>query len=93
MIELADGLVSSEEIVRVVPTDFKGIMDLCVCHPVGLVAQIKQKCPDCLVKYTNTDATPLWWLYLYEAMFKILPTQPDYFQALADAFTVLSKPK
>ena len=90
-IELADGLVSPEAIVQVVPSDFKGIMDLCVCHPRALVFGIKQKCPDSLVKSTDKDAAPLWWLYLYEAMFKILTTRADYFQAMADAFISLTE--
>jgi len=92
-IELTDGLVSSEQVVSVVPNDFAGIMDLCVCHPRRLVELLKQKCPDCLVKFTDTEATPLWWIYLYTAMFKILLTQPDYFQALADAFESLNQPE
>jgi len=92
-VELADGLISSEEIVGVVPSDFTGIVDLCVCHPRALVVGIKQKCPRSLVKYTDTNAAPLWWLYMYQAMFKILATRPDYFQALADAFTSLSEPR
>jgi hypothetical protein len=92
-VELADGLVSSEDIVHLVPADFTGIIDLCVCHPRALVVGIKQKCPGCLVKYTDTNAAPLWWLYMYQAMFKILATRPDYFQALADAFTSLSEPR
>ena len=90
-VELADGMIFSEAIIRVIPSNFQGIFDLCVCHPMSLVVGIKEKCPDCLVKYTAKNATLLWWLYLYEAMFKILTTRPDYFQALADAFTILSK--
>jgi hypothetical protein len=92
-IELTDGLVSSEQVVSGVPSDFAGIIDLCVCHPRRLVELLKQKCPDCLVKFTDTKATPLWWIYLYAAMFKILLTQPDYFQALADAFKSLNQPE
>jgi hypothetical protein len=68
-------------------------MDLCVCHPRQLVVLLKQKCPDCLVKLTDTEASPLLWIYMYQALFKILNTKPDYFQALADAFTRLSKPE
>ena len=89
-VELADGVVSCEEIVRVVPDGFTNIIDLCVCHPTQLVILLKQKCPDCLVKYTNTKASPLAWIYVYQATFKILTTQPDYFQAVADAFEVLA---
>src|SRR5207302_11060832 len=92
-VELADGLVSSEQIVQVVPKDFIGIMDLCVCHPRRLVVLLKQKCPDCLVKLTDTEASPIFWIYMYEALFKILNTKPDYFQALADAFTSLTEPQ
>jgi hypothetical protein len=91
-VELADGLVSSEQIVSVVPKDFTNIMDLCVCHPRDLVVLLKQKCPDCLVKKTEKEANPLFWIYMYQALFKILNTKPDYFQALADAFTSLSAP-
>lgn len=91
-VELADGLVSCEQIVRVVPKDFTNIMDLCVCHPRELVVLLKQKCPDCLVKLTETEASPLFWIYMYEAMFKILNSRPDYFQALADAFKLLATP-
>jgi hypothetical protein len=91
-VELADRLVAPEEIVGLVPKDFNRIMDLCVCHPRQLVMLLKQKCPDCLVKFTDTKATAVAWIYMYQAMFRILTTNTDYFQALADAFTHLTEP-
>lgn len=90
-VELADGLVSPEKFVSFVPSDFDRIIDLCVCQPVQLVPLLKQKCPHCLVKLIEANATPIVWLYIYEVMFKILTTKPDYFQAQADAFTYLTE--
>jgi hypothetical protein len=89
-VELADGLASPEQVVQLVPNGFTNLIDLCVCHPRQLVDLLKQKCPDCLVKKTDTKASPLYWIHLYEATFKILNTRPDYFQALADAFKLMA---
>lgn len=90
-VELAEGLVASEQIAAVVPGDYAGIFDLCVCHPRNLVVLLKEKCSDCLVKFTDINADALSWIYLYEVLFKILSTQPtDYFEALANAFKTLS---
>jgi hypothetical protein len=92
-VELADGLVSCERLVDLVPKDFSGAFDLCVCHPRQLVVLLKQKFPDCPVKFTEKQANALSWIYMYEVLFKILSTEPaDYFEALADAFKHLSDP-
>jgi hypothetical protein len=71
--EFFDGMASSDAIVNEIPSDFKGIIDLCVCHPTKLAIKIRNHLsPDSLVKFTDITNTPYRWLYFYWAVFTIM---------------------
>lgn len=71
-IEFSDRLFDSQEIADQIPSDFEGILDLCVCHPTTFVNLIRKEKPSCLVRFTNRQATPALWLYFYRALFQLL---------------------
>ncbi len=82
-IEFYDGLYGEREIIPIIPEDFIGFLDLCVCHPESLAIRIRELRPKCLTKYTRTKATPSMWLRFYETVFKCLnESDLPYQQAL-----------
>lgn len=81
-IELANGFVSVDQVVEIVPIDFKGVFDLCVCHPNGLATELGRHRPNCLVRFTPKSVRPLWWLAYFEGFFQMLSTgKLNYLQA------------
>lgn len=64
-VEFADGLAPVASVVREAPDSFRGILDLCVCHPDSLAAQLGDKWPHSVVRFTGVEATPAVWLYIY----------------------------
>ena len=90
-VEFFNGMAPSDAIVREVPSDFTGIIDLCVCHPTNLAVKLRKHLhPDALVKFTNKKNTPHKWLYFYWAVFTLLDeSDMSYLDALrksAEAF-------
>jgi len=71
-VEFADGLAPVSAIIREVPNSFRGIIDLCVCHPDSLALQLGDKWPHSVVKFTSVETTPAFWLYIYLFVMRIL---------------------
>lgn len=71
-IEFSDRLFESPEIADQIPTNFDGILDLCVCHPTAFVQRVRNEKPSCLIRFTNRQATPNVWMYFYRALFLLL---------------------
>jgi hypothetical protein len=80
-VEFADGLENISAIVDAVPTDFDGILDLCVCHPVSLALKLRETRPNCVVRFTNAESTPALWLYYFLALFKKLQLEEITYMA------------
>ena len=82
-IELYDKAVGITEIVQLIPYEFNGIIDLCVCHPEKLTIALRKERPNCLIRYAQNKATPFIWLYFYLFLFKQLQAKDvNYLEAL-----------
>jgi hypothetical protein len=82
-VEFADGMKDWPLVLDAVPREFAGIVDLCVCHPGQLAAALRRERREALVRYTDTTATPAFWLYFYVALYSELKRNGgDYIQAL-----------
>lgn len=89
-IEFADRLASAEEVIAAVPPAFDGIIDLCVCHSTELALTLRQARQYCIIKYTETVATPAFWLYFYIAVLKRLQEhETNYLDAVDDTMEAL----
>lgn len=71
-VEFFDGFASVQSIMKVIPEEFSGIIDLSICHPVPLTNAIRRGKPNCVVKYTHNNAIPFLWLYFYRDLFRYL---------------------
>jgi hypothetical protein len=71
-VEFRDGLESTSAIMSAVPAAYSGILDLCVCHPLTLVKELRMHRGNCIVKYLATEAAPHYWLYFYRTLFSQL---------------------
>jgi hypothetical protein len=71
-VEFADGLAPVPAVIREVPDPFRGIIDLCVCHPDSLALQLGDRWPHSVVKFTGVETTPALWLYIYFLVMRIL---------------------
>ena len=93
-IELSDGPVTINEFVQMVPGGFRGVIDLCVCHPAGLAEALAKSRPNCDVKHITKQATPRFWLFFYLALFKYLERKNTTYQAAVERiFDELRKTK
>ena len=72
MVEFADAMTAADDIVAIVPEDFSGVLDLCVCHPEGLTKGIRAERPRCRMRFCQGTATPFFWLSFYQALFEHL---------------------
>ena len=82
-VELDSGLAGIDDIVSCVPANFTGVFDLCVCHPLELVKAVKLARRECLVRFTNTTATPAYWLHFYRILFETMQQESlSYVDAL-----------
>jgi hypothetical protein len=89
-IEFADGLAGAEEVIAAVPPAFDGIIDLCVCHSIELALTLRRARQYCIIKYTETVATPAFWLYFYIAVLKRLQEhETNYLDAVDDTMEAL----
>lgn len=71
-IEFRDGLAGTSALLAAIPPTFAGILDLCVCHPMSLVKELRNHRPGCIVKYLPSEAAPHYWLYFYRTLFSQL---------------------
>ena len=74
-LEFYDGFAEISAIVDEIPREFSGILDLSICHPIPLTIALKKERPNCLVRFTNKEATPYLWLNFYETLFWHLKQQ------------------
>jgi len=74
-VEFYDGLVPIADVIRKVPSDFDGIVDLCMCLPEQLVKSLKAERPRCLVRFSNKPLTPSLWFYFYLVLYKVLVSE------------------
>jgi hypothetical protein len=82
-IELFDGMVPIGHVVATLPTDFDGVVDLCICQSLDLAKRIKSRCPRATVKWVNVEATPTVWFQVYTLTFRLMSErQLDYLNAL-----------
>jgi hypothetical protein len=65
-IELADGEHTIDEFVTAIPLNYKGAIDLCMCHSNVLVELIKHRSRACTVITNRVLATPLVKLTRYK---------------------------
>lgn len=88
-IELYDGLIKIKDLVDQIPTNWNGIIDLCICHPKALVDLIDKERPKCLTRYSNRQATPAFWINFYLLLFKILnDNNKSYLLALEETVAI-----
>lgn len=91
-IELHDGFADVESLVRQVPCDFGGVVDLCACGPEALTVALRRERPCCAVRYINKEAAPRLWLYFYLALFVHLNDRElTYLKALEDVIAEFFK--
>jgi hypothetical protein len=89
-VEFADGVFKVSDVIDCIPDDYSGIIDLGICHPISLAREVQTRKPGCLVRYTDTVATPYYWLHFYVVVFKLLNesrlTYLKAVEAAVDAF-------
>jgi len=68
-VEFYDQMLSCTEFASVIPEDYDGIIDLCVCTPEPLAQIIKDSRPDCTIRYSHTRASLSFWLQFYNVFF------------------------
>jgi hypothetical protein len=72
-VEFADGMAPISRIVKEVPLEYSGIVDLCVCNPNDLVMKLRQQRPRiALIRHTDANLAVGLWLWVYLELFKIL---------------------
>jgi hypothetical protein len=83
-IEFRDGLFEVTEVAGLIPETFSGFLDLTICHPKTLTVAVRNKCPDCLIKYAQIELTPGLWLLFYQLLFQYLKRDRiNYLNALS----------
>ncbi len=86
-VEFYDGLFNISELTEQIPCSFSGILDLCVCHPEELGILIRDNKPRCMVRLSDREAVPRYWLYFYLNLFNVLREgKHTYFQAYEIAY-------
>jgi hypothetical protein len=70
-IELSDGFARPSELCEQLPSEFAGIFDLCICHPIELLHQMRTSRPLCNIRYTPQKVRPEYWLIFYESLFRL----------------------
>jgi len=68
-IEFNGGFKSIGAVVTAISPAYSGILDLCVCHPWPLVKELSIHRPNCLIRYSQTEASPHYWLHFYRILF------------------------
>jgi len=78
-VEFSDGLFSIHDVVRAVPADFAGILDLTVCNSIMLGEEIRKKCDDCVVIINEKAASFDFRFALYRQIIRSLSRNPQSF--------------
>lgn len=82
-VEFNDGLARIEDVIKAVPPDYDGIIDLCVCHPKELALGLRRVRRECVVKFPEDAATPALWLFFYEVLLtKLRDAEMTYLAAV-----------
>lgn len=74
-VELSDGFADASAVVAATPATFDGCLDLCVCHPAGLMPLLRQQRPSCHLRWVTASVTPVVWLIFYLNLFRLLRRQ------------------
>ena len=77
LIEFRVGLTSAENLVKHIPSDFSGFIDLSVCHPIDLVKTLDRVLPNAICHYIDATVTPVLWMQYFLFLFKQLIDNPD----------------
>lgn len=72
MMECADGLATCDSVADALLAGRREIIDLCVCHPVGLVRALKSRSATVLRCRLGDVSRPLLWLGLYVVAARLL---------------------
>lgn len=84
-IELFDGIITCENFVELLPSNFKGIYDMTICKSIFLQTQIKEKCRNIVI--ANKDSASIEFrLLFYKYLIKFLSLNNCNY---LDAFTKL----
>lgn len=83
-VEFHEGLQPLDDIIEQIPTQFGGVIDLCVCHPNGLALKIRQSRPNTLTKFIPNSAIPYFWLHFYLVLFKHLHQENKNYLSVLD---------
>lgn len=82
-IEFADALHAAEDVSRIVPPSFDGAIDLAVCHPIPLGAQLAFDWPGIPVAWRETTIGARFHLWFYLTLARTLKEhRMTYAQAL-----------
>ncbi|WP_158749967.1 hypothetical protein [Acidobacterium sp. S8] len=71
-VEFWDGPLAVDRMVSEIPFDFKGVIDLSVCHPFGLADKIGRERPNCSAFYAECEVNPNIWAQMYSSTFELL---------------------
>ena len=75
-------MVAPVDIIRHVPRDFAGILDLSICAPPpALALAIKTVAPECGVAYTDLTLPVPKWIEIYACLLSQFKNGSDYFSA------------
>ena len=93
-VEFYDGLQTTSKIINEVPTEFSGIIDLCVCNPKELRIALDIERPNCVVKFADKEELPFFWLNFYRILFKYLQQKnKNYIEAVDIILETFNKDK
>lgn len=91
-IELADGFAEVGEIIEAIPRNAGRILDLGACQPWPLTLAVRRERPGCVVRMTDSDATPAIWLNFYALILhRLLAQRATYLEAVEMTIRELRK--
>ena len=83
-LELADGLVSVDEFIDLIPPSYSGLLDLTACGPIPIRDQMIRLRPNCRCKSSEKPVNAYIALWVYLVLYKRLAERPaSYVDALA----------
>ncbi|MDH3892278.1 MAG: hypothetical protein OEV49_14465 [candidate division Zixibacteria bacterium] len=68
-LEFHDGMYDIEQVIELIPPEYSSLMDVCACNSLPLAAEIRLSRPTCIVHDSEKKAHPVFWLYVYRAVF------------------------
>lgn len=72
-VEFRDGFASADEIVAQIPARRDCLIDLSICHPLGLAEAIERaRHPECRIRYADSKIPAASWLAFLSLLFRIL---------------------